>query len=89
MWYTNAHMKNPWVIVGALTVILIGGSVWYSSSVSARNNEGVTLTPHIKGNPEAVVTLVEYSDFQCPACAAFQPYVNEVLAAYGDSVRFE
>jgi protein-disulfide isomerase len=82
-------MKNPWVIVGIIAVVLIGGSVWYSDSVSTRNNEGVSFSPHIKGNAESAVTLVEYSDLQCPACAAFQPYVNEVLAAYGDGLRFE
>jgi protein-disulfide isomerase len=83
------HMKNPWVIIGLLIVILIGGSVWYSNSVGERNNEGVTFSPHLKGNPDAVVTLVEYSDLQCPACGAFQPYVNEIITAYGDAVRFE
>lgn len=82
-------LKNPWVIVGVLTALLIGGSVWYSSSVGEKNNEGVTFEPHIKGRADAPVVLVEYSDFQCPACAAFQPYLNEVLAAYGDSIRFE
>jgi protein-disulfide isomerase len=82
-------MKNPWVIVGLLAVVLIGGSVWYSGAAAERNNEGVVLESHIKGNPDATVTLVEYSDLQCPACAAFQPYVDDVIAAYGDSIRFE
>lgn len=27
----------------------------------------------VKGNEEASVTLVEYSDFACPACASYQP----------------
>jgi protein-disulfide isomerase len=82
-------MKNPWIIILVLAVVLIGGSVWYSDSVSATNNEGVEAEVMLKGNPEGVVTLVEYSDLQCPACSAFQPYVNEVLAAYGDDIRFE
>lgn len=82
-------MKNPWVIVGVLLVVLIGGSVWYSNVAAERNNEGIILEPHISGNPDATVELIEFSDLQCPACAAFQPYVNEVLAEYGDSVRFE
>ena len=82
-------MKNPWVAIIALVVVLIGGSVWYSNSIGERNNEGVELAPHIKGNPEAAVKLVEYSDFQCPACAAFQPYVNEILDVYGEAISFE
>ena len=82
-------MKNPWVIIGVLMVVLIGGSVWYSNTVSKTYNEGVEVKAHIKGGENAAVTLVEYSDFQCPACGAFQPVLNEVLAQYGDKIRFE
>ncbi len=82
-------MKNPWAIIGVVALVLIGGSIWYSNSVSAKNNEGIEFYAHIKGNENATVTLVEYSDFQCPACASFQPTLNEVLEEYGDSIKFE
>jgi len=82
-------MKNPWVIIGVLVAVLVGGSIWYSSTVSQQANEGVEVISHVKGNPEADVVLVKYSDFQCPACAAFVPAVNDVLAEFGDDVRFE
>ncbi|OGG09058.1 hypothetical protein A2154_03360, partial [Candidatus Gottesmanbacteria bacterium RBG_16_43_7] len=36
----------------------------------------------------ASATLVEFSDFQCPACAAFQPTVKEILSKYGSKIRF-
>lgn len=82
-------MKNPWVVIGVLMAVLIGGSVVYSNSVSEKYNEGVAVKTHIKGGENATVTLVEYSDFQCPACGAFQPVLNEVLAQYGDKIKFE
>lgn len=82
-------MKNPWVIVGLITVILFGGAIWYSSTATEKNNEGVEVVDHIKGNPDAAVVLVEYSDFQCPACASFQPVLEEVMKSYGDKIRFE
>ena len=82
-------MKNPWVIVGILAVVLFGGAIWYSNSASEDSNVGVEVKEHVKGNPEATVTLVEYSDFQCPACAAFQPVVKEIINTYGDRLRFE
>ena len=36
----------------------------------------------------APVTIVEFTDFQGPACAAMHPVLEEVLKAYGDRVRF-
>jgi protein-disulfide isomerase len=41
-----------------------------------------------KGNTEAPVTLIEYSDFQCPACASYYPLVKELMNEYGDRVHF-
>jgi protein-disulfide isomerase len=41
----------------------------------------------IKGNVEAPVTIVEFSDFQCPYCARVQPTLNQVLKAYPKEVR--
>jgi protein-disulfide isomerase len=41
----------------------------------------------IKGNPKASVTIVEYSDFQCPFCARVQPLLTQVLEKYPDDVR--
>lgn len=40
------------------------------------------------GKPTAPVTVVMFSDFQCPACSAAHPVLKKVLAAYGDRIRF-
>lgn len=82
-------MKNPWVIIGIITVVLFGGAIWYSNISSKQSNEGITVTDHITGNPDATVTLTEYSDFQCPACGQFHPVVKQLLEKYGDKIRFE
>src|SRR5215470_7417980 len=42
-----------------------------------------------KGNPSAPVTIIEFSDYQCPFCKKAEPTVQEVLKVYGpDKVRF-
>lgn len=82
-------MKNPWVIVGIIAVVLIGGSIRYSSGVGEKNNEGITFSPHLKGNTDSSIKLVEYSDLQCPACAQMEPIVKDVLDQYGDQISFE
>jgi protein-disulfide isomerase len=41
-----------------------------------------------RGEKSAPVTVVMFTDFQCPACAATHPVVDETLKAYGNRVRF-
>jgi len=42
-----------------------------------------------KGGKDAKVTIVEYSDFQCPFCSkGYMTVEKEVLPAYGDKVKF-
>jgi protein-disulfide isomerase len=41
-----------------------------------------------RGDANAPVTIVEFTDFQCPACAAMQPVIEEVLNSYGNKIRF-
>jgi protein-disulfide isomerase len=82
-------MKNPWIVIGVLMAVMLSGSIWYSGQVGEQGNEGIIFAPHYKGNPEATVTLVEYSDFQCPACAAFQPVLEEIITQFGDSLKIE
>jgi len=41
-----------------------------------------------RGDVNARATLVEFTDFECPACAAMQPVLEEVLKSFGDRVRF-
>lgn len=41
-----------------------------------------------KGRAAAPVTVVMFSDFQCPACGAAHPMIKKVVAEYGEKVRF-
>jgi protein-disulfide isomerase len=41
----------------------------------------------IKGNPKAPVTIVEFSEFQCPFCSRVNPTIKKVMDTYGDKVR--
>ncbi len=42
----------------------------------------------VRGPVSAPVTVVEFTDFQCPSCAAMHPVLDEVLKSYGAKVRF-
>jgi protein-disulfide isomerase len=40
-----------------------------------------------RGSASAPVTIVEFTDFQCPSCAAMNPVIEEALKSYGSQVR--
>ncbi len=48
----------------------------------------ITSTDHIRGNPDAPVKIVEYSDFECPFCKRFHETMKQVSAEYGDKVAW-
>lgn len=41
----------------------------------------------LRGNPKAPVSLVEFSDFQCPFCGKVEPTLKDLLSKYKDQVR--
>src|SRR3989344_1350507 len=47
----------------------------------------ITDKDHIRGNKDAKVSLVVYSDYECPFCKSFHPTTQELLRTYGDDIR--
>src|SRR5262249_49473562 len=48
----------------------------------------VTHKDHIQGNANALITLVEYGDYECPHCGQAYPIVERVQKHFGDRLRF-
>ena len=57
------------------------------ASEKAVNIPPVTDADHIKGNPEADLVVVEYSDLECPFCKNFQGTMNRIMDTYGKDGR--
>ena len=51
-------------------------------------SEDVNESDHIKGDPEALVTLVEYGDYECPHCARAHPIVKRIEKRFSKQLRF-
>jgi Na+/H+ antiporter NhaA len=43
---------------------------------------------HLRGNPDAPLTLVEYGDYECPFCSRATGAIDEVRAHFGDELRY-
>jgi protein-disulfide isomerase len=41
-----------------------------------------------RGDANAAVTIIEFTDFQCAACGAMYPVVEDIVKSYGNRVRF-
>lgn len=92
-------MKNIPLLVATIvgTVILIVGVGWLfgksGANSSAANQADRSLLENnlqlVKGDPQtAKVVVVEFSDFQCPACRASAPLVDQLANQYPDTVAF-
>lgn len=50
-------------------------------------NFNITNSDHVKGNPNAAITIMEWSDFQCSFCTSFYNTIQRILADYPNEVR--
>lgn len=55
--------------------------------VAAKKPE-VTNADWYRGNKNAKVVMVEYSDLECPFCIRFHPTMQQVMKEYGDKVKW-
>ncbi len=87
----NAKRTTLWTIVALALVLIAFGAIKLNKPKDVGGSKvevPITELEHFKGNASAKVVLVEYSDFQCPACANFYPVVNQLYAELGDRVKF-
>jgi len=69
------------IVITVLSIIIIN-----AANPNTNGSTVVTDQEWSKGNPDALVTLIEYSDFQCPACASYYPMINKLADEMGDDV---
>ncbi len=86
-------------VIGIITVIIVILGVMFAGTPADRDAQGL---PVITVNQEALVRpdslrvtgtnpkiqIVEFADFECPACALLQPSLKRIKAEYGDMIDF-
>jgi len=79
------------VVLGV--VVFLGYKLWKSiKTPQAETGENSVLSVRsddwVKGSPDAKVTIIEYADFECPACAIYSTEILKKLAdEYKDNLR--
>jgi len=88
----------PFVIMAAVAVLTAGaGAILYRAKqrTSAVGSPAVAGSPgqpgaeplHVRGDPDAPVTLEEFGDFQCPTCATVSGVIGQLEQGYGHRLR--
>lgn len=49
--------------------------------------KGLAKSIHIRGNPQAAVTLEEFGDFECSSCATLAAFLDQLIKEYHPRVR--
>ena len=90
----RAHKRRLFLIGGAivLAVLVAGALIWSNRDSSnlptlhvaeAAAFDGIPMDGRVFGDPNAPLPLVEYGDYQCPACASFSNQIfPELLSNY-------
>ncbi len=81
-----------WAGVAVILILVVYGLIQIANSPqessTTSNVPPITKNDITTGNPKAKVTLIEYADFQCPACAAYHPFVNQLLVDFSGKIYF-
>jgi protein-disulfide isomerase len=73
-----------------LIVFLAGLYVWSSQPLLVQVSHDLKLdlsNDPMMGNPRAIITIIEFSDYECPACRKMHPVLDQLLKKYPDSIR--
>ena len=71
-------------------VVIVVGIVWAVKASRPSADEVIDVHPDpIEGPADAAIVIKEYSDFECPACQALHPVLQDIRKEYNGQVRFQ
>lgn len=87
-------MDKQFLVVFGVIILVLGGIFAFtnksdSTDTGSNQNSQVTASSHIFNEGDKPVTLIEYGDFECPACASYYPIIKQVKEELKDSLQFQ
>lgn len=84
-------MDRRFLLILTAVVVLFVGIVWVNKSKTDAPGSGSSqakASNHVEGTNSKGVTLVEYGDYQCPACGQYYPIVKQLQTTYANDISF-
>jgi len=85
-------MDRRFIAILVAIVLIAGGVFWFARPNKASNTSSSSHAQpsnHVTGKGTKNVTLIEYGDYQCPACGAYYPVVKQLVAQYENDIFFQ
>lgn len=92
----SSSIRNKLAVVGAIVALALGAFwlIYRGGSSRTPQETPVVGSPaevgpgdNVKGPDNALVTLVEYGDYQCPACANYDPIVSQIAEEFSSDLK--
>lgn len=83
--------KQLFAVIIVITLILVGVFTLTKEkgSESESGKSTASASEHVEGAGNKGVTLIEYGDFECPACKAYYPIIKQIKQTYKDDIKFQ
>jgi protein-disulfide isomerase len=92
--------KKTWIIFAAICIVVLSGLVFLSrrdqvsvgdvdaSKILVASTASGNIADHVFGSTSGKTILIEYGDFQCPACGSAYPILKDATETYKDKLTF-
>jgi len=74
------------IVIAVVLILIIVGGAYLFLNPPAKKEVKIVEVDHIEGSGQ--IEIIEFSDFQCPACGAAYPEIKKFMEQYGDKVKF-
>jgi protein-disulfide isomerase len=86
-------MGNRFVVIMLVCISVFVGLLFVgkkdANAPSGGGNSTVQASNHTVGKGTSGVVLIEYGDFECPACGAYYPIIKQIKEKFGDQITFQ
>ena len=87
---SNSSNLTKWIIIALGSALFLAFFGFVIILIKQSKNKPVEISSAgwVRGSKDAKTTLVEYGDFQCPACRAAEPFIRSAMKDFDGRLKF-